>query len=139
MSASYLIDQPRSIVFSRAWGILTDDELRWHAETLQADARFDPGFRQAADFRDVVEMRVTPEGVRSLAHVNPFRRDSRRAIIVPTDLTFGFVRMFEALTQSDPEQFRVFRLMGPAFEWVGLDPAMPWPVEEPNATIGASQ
>ena len=136
MPGSYLIDLERGLVFCRGWGVLTDDELLWHAETLHADPRFDPGFRQVVNFLDVSEARVSAEGIRAIAQINPFRRDSRRAIAVPSDLVFGLARMFEALTNSDQDQFRVFRALGPAFEWVGLDPADSWPAREPDATIG---
>lgn len=139
MPGSYLIDEARRLVFSRGWGVLTDDELHWHAETLAADPRFDPGHSQVVDFRDLSEIQVTAEGIRCLAHMNPFRRDSRRAVIAPDDVSFGLTRMFEILTQSDPDQFRVFRTVGPALEWVGLDATTPWPADEPNAVIGAAR
>ena len=136
MPCSYLIDLQRGLVFSRGWGVFTNEELLWHGRTLRADPRFDPGFRQIVSFLDVTEVRVTAEGVRTLAQINPFRTDSRRAIVVPSDLIFGLTRMFEAHTNSDQEQFRVFRELGPAFEWVGLDPTEQWPAREPDATIG---
>ena len=136
MPCSYLIDLERSLVFSRGWGVFTDDELLWHGKTLRADPRFDPGFRQIVSFLDVTEVRVTAEGVRTLAQINPFHKDSRRAIVVPSDLIFGLTRMFEAHTNSDQEQFRIFRALGPAFEWVGLDSAVTWPAREPDAAVG---
>jgi hypothetical protein len=102
MPGSYLIDLEQGLVFSRGWGVLTDDELHWHAETLAAD----------------------------------LRRDSRRAVIVPSDLIFGLTRMFEAHINADQNQFRVFRALGPAFEWVGVDPAAAWPAREPDAVVG---
>ncbi len=55
MPGSYWIDVSRGIVFSRGWGVLTDEEITAHAETLCAGSRFDPGFRQV------------------VAHQNPFR------------------------------------------------------------------
>jgi len=139
MPSSYLIDVAQKLVFSRGWGVVTDADVLRHAEALRADHRFDPGFRQVYSFLDLSEVRVTPEGVRSVAHMNPFRTDSRRALVVPSDLAFGLARMFEAHTNSDQEQFRVFRSLGPAFEWVGLDPATPWPARQPDATIGGAE
>jgi len=136
VAGSYLIDVAQGLVFSRAWGVLTDGELHWHAETLAADPRFNPGFRQIASFLDVSDMRVSPEGVRTLAQMNPFRRDSRRAVVVPSDVIFGLTRMFEAHINADQDQFRAFRSLGPAFEWVGVDPAAAWPTREPDATVG---
>jgi hypothetical protein len=44
--------------------------------------------------------------------------------------------MFEALSGSDQEQFRIFRAIEPALEWVGLDPATPWPADAPDAVFG---
>lgn len=138
MPASYLIDQHRSLVFSRGWGVFTDEELLWHAETLRADPRFDPGFRQIVNFLDLTDVRVSPEGVRTIAQINPFHTDSRRAVVVPSDLVFGLTRMFEAHSNSRPDQFRVFRTLEPAFEWVGLDRAAVWPAGEPDAVVGVS-
>lgn len=138
MPGSYLIDPAQSLVFSRGWGVLTDEELLWHAQSLRAHPRFDPGFRQIVNFLELGEIRVTPEGVRNLAQFNPFRPDSRRAVAVASDLAFGLTRMFEAHTNSDQEQFRIFRAIGPALEWVGLDPATIWPEREPDAVFGAA-
>ena len=138
MPSSYLIDQAQKIVFSRGWGVVRDAEVLGHAEALRADPRFEPGFRQVYSFLDLTEVRVSPDGVRSVAQVNPFHAGSRRAIVVPSDLAFGLVRMFEAHTNSDQEQFKVFRQLGPAFEWVGLDPTTQWPAREPDATFGGA-
>ena len=136
MPCSYTIDVPGRLVYSRGWGVFTDDELLWHGRTLRADPRFDPGFRQICSFLDLTEVQVTADGVRALAQINPWNTDSRRAIVVSSDLVFGLTRMFEAHTKSDQEQFRVFRALGPAFEWVGLSPETPWPATEPDASIG---
>jgi hypothetical protein len=48
------------------------------------------------------------------------------------------MRMFEAYMDADPAQFGIFRELGPALEWVGLDSATPWPEQEPDATFGES-
>lgn len=132
MPGSYLIDLPRRIVFSRGWGVLTDMEIGAHAETLRADPRFDPGFRQIANFLELTQVRVTAEGVRNVALHNPFRPEARRAFAVPSDETFGLTRMFELYTDSHADQFGIFRALGPAMEWLGLDSMTPWPVQPPD-------
>lgn len=48
MPGSYLIDESRRLVFSRGWGVITDEEMASHAGNLRADPRFDPGFRKIA-------------------------------------------------------------------------------------------
>ena len=135
MPGSYLIDVQRRIVFTRGWGALNDAELIAHAESLSSNGRFDPGFRQIIDFRDLSDIRVTGAGVRAVAQNNPFRRDARRAIVVASDEAFGLTRMFELFTESDPDQFRIFREIGPALEWIGLDRTIAWPTQKPDATF----
>src|SRR5437899_5039300 len=135
MSGSYLIDVPRGIVFSRGWGVLTDAEIFAHAGSLRSNARFDPGFRQIVDFRELSVIRVTGAGVHAVAQNNPFRRDARRALVVVTDEAFGLARMFGLFTEADAEQFRIVREIGPALEWIGLDPSTPWPAQAPDATF----
>jgi hypothetical protein len=85
MPGSYLIDLAHRLVFSRGWGVLTDDDIASHAETLRKDPRFDQGFQQIADFRDLSEIRLTAAGIHGVAQINPFRRDSRRALVVPSE------------------------------------------------------
>jgi hypothetical protein len=135
MPSSYLIDVPRSIVFSRGWGVLTDSELISHANTLRADSRLAPGFQQVVDFRDLTEMRVTSAGVTSIARHNPFPSDARRAIVVASDAVLGMVRMFQISMEADSENFGIFRELGPALQWIGLDAATPWPTQAPDATF----
>ena len=139
MPGSYLIDVENRLVYSRGWGILTDDEVASHAGTLRADPRFNPDFRQIIDFSDLTEIRLTVAGIHGVAQINPFRRDARRAFVVPSDVAYGLARMFEGFTNSDPEQFRVFRSVGPALEWVGLDASAPWPPASPDAVFEAAR
>ena len=136
MPASYLIDQKRGVVFSRGWGVLTDEETFAHAKALRADTRLTPRLRQVADFRDVTTLGVTSEGVRRAAKNNPFGPDARRSFVAPLDETVGMLRMFGIYLNADDSQFRVFRTLDSAMEWVGLDPATPWPAQQPDATFG---
>jgi hypothetical protein len=136
MPASYLIDQARGVVFSRAWGVLTDEDILAHARVLRADARLTPGLRQVADFQDVTKLDVTSEGVRRAATNNPWGPDARRSFVAPLDETLGMIRMFGIYMNADTSQFQIFRTLGPAMEWIGLDPATPWPVQQPDATFG---
>ena len=136
MPGSYLIDVPRGIVFTRGSGVLTDEQIAAHAEALRGDARFDPGFRQIVDFRELTDIRVTGAGVRNVARQNPFRRDARRAFVVNSEEAFGLTRMFASYTDSSGDRFAIFRALEPALEWIGLEPTTPWPAQPPDATFG---
>ena len=136
MPGSYRIDVPRGLVFSRGWGVLTDEFILAHAAALRADERFDPGFRQLVDLREVVGLQVAAEVVRDVGRNNPFRSDARRAFVVSSDEVFGMTRMFGHYANADTEQFGVFRALGPAMEWLGEDSDAKWPAEPPDATFG---
>lgn len=136
MPSSYLIDVERGIVFSRGWGVLTDQDIFDHAATLAADPRFDPGFRQIANFGDVTDFQVTSKAVREVAGRNPYHRDARRAFVVASDEGYGLCRMFWSYIEASAEDFTIVRTMAPALEWIGLDPHMPWPAEVPDKIFG---
>jgi len=136
MPISFLLDAPRGIVFSRGWGVLTDAEILAHARALKGDPRFDPAWRQIVDFRELTDIRVTSRGVNLTAEINPFHRDARRAFAVSTDEAFGLLRMFSLYTDSSPDQFRIYRDLGSAMAWIGLDAAEAWPSAPPDYVTG---
>ena len=120
MPCGYTIDLARSLVLSRAWGVLSDAELFAHARALKLDTRFSPTSQQLVDFGGVTSLYVTVDGVRTMVGLNPWGRGSRRAAVAPSDLAFGLARMYEALTQLEHGEFQVFRTMNEAMEWLGL-------------------
>lgn len=136
MPGSYLIDQRRGIVFSRAWGSLTDAEVYTHADTLRTDDRFDPTFKQLFDFLRVSELRISAAAVAYVARNNPFAPHARRAFVVANDEAFGLARMFELNMNLDGAHFRIFRELGPAFEWIALPSETDWPSAEPDKLFG---
>jgi hypothetical protein len=138
MPGSYLIDVDSGVVYSRGWGVLTDDEVAAHSETLSADPRFNPAFRQIVDFRDLTDIRLSGAGVRERARHNPFRRDARRVFVVASDEAFGLVRMFGMFTDSNAETFTIVRTLEAGFEAIGLPPTTPWPDRAPDRFFGAA-
>ncbi|HXF59791.1 MAG TPA: hypothetical protein VN539_08195 [Candidatus Saccharimonadales bacterium] len=135
MPGSYWIEAERRLVFTRGWGVLTDDELLAHARTLRADSRFVRSYGQIVDFRELSKVEVTSDGIILLARQNPFPPEARRAVVVSTDLVFGMTRMFQGHMEATSEQFGIFREIEPAYEWVGLDRATPWPDRPPDASF----
>ena len=136
MPGSYFVDVANRLVYTRAWGVLSFDIITAHAATLKADPRFDPGFRQIVDFRDVTEIALTSTEVREFAALTPFRRDAKRAFVVASDEAYGMVRMFGTYREADPAHLGIFRAIEPAMEWVGLVPNAPWPPQAPDKTFG---
>ncbi len=128
MPGSYAILPAHRLVYSRAWGVLSTGVLLEHARTLAADGRFGASFAQVADLRDVVDVILTPDGVRRHAEANPFGAGARRAVVASSDLVYGMARMYEMLRRRDLDTFQVFRDLRSAVEWIGLDVPVDWDV-----------
>ena len=120
MPESYEIDQVRGLVISRAWESITDRELRSHYYRLEADRRFDPGYRQLIDVRDVRQFSLTSAVMLGTALAHVFRSGVPRAIVVANDEQFGLARMFAAYSEADGQCVQIFREPEAAKEWLGL-------------------
>ena len=122
MPASYRIDTELGIVFSFGTGTVTDEDLLNHQESVGRDPLFHPGMSQLLDGRGVTDVKVTPQGVRSLISVNLYGKGSKRALVAPNDIIFGMARMYELSRIDAEDEFRVFRSIDQAREWLGLPP-----------------
>lgn len=131
MPATYRLDLVNRVVWSRAWGVVRNEELAAHSRKLVTDPRFAPDFRQLQDLLDVEEALLTPSGLREVARLNPFGPGARRAVVAPMAVLFGLARMHEQFREGAGDELRVFRSMGPALEWLGLprgwEPPAPGP------------
>lgn len=124
MPADFRIDTTTGVVFSNAWGELTDADLRDHQTRLKSEAGFTPSLNQLFDFRDVTSVEVTSLGIRTLADRNPFGDQSKRAFVVNDGnlAMFGMLRMFQILTDEYPDELRVqYDHIEAARQWLGLD------------------
>lgn len=123
MPADYEIDLDRGVVFSRASGVLTDQDLLDHHDRLSGDPDFDPSMHHFFDLEEVEEVDVSPRGIRALAQRSPFGPDSRRALVVDPDrpALFGMLRMYEAWCEQHPDDMRVqYDHTGEARRWLGI-------------------
>jgi hypothetical protein len=119
MPAFYKIDKKRKLVMSTYSGVLTMADALGHQEKLHKDPDFEPSFSQLFDVMHVTDVQLTAEDVRTLARASVFSPDSRRAILVDSDLKFGLARMFEVLRETMGERgICVFRKLDDALEWI---------------------
>ena len=118
MPATYRIDEAAQIVYSRAWGVLTDADLRDNRAALIRDPAFAPTLRQLYDFSGVTSVGVTSAMVRMLAQTSPFPPGARRAFFVPSDATYGLARMYAIVGDRADEAFRIFRDLQQATVWL---------------------
>jgi ATP phosphoribosyltransferase regulatory subunit HisZ len=119
MPAFYKIDMERRLVMSTATGVLTLADALAHQEELSKDPEFDPSFSQLMDATQITEVALEGEDVRKLAQRTIFSPESRRAILVKSDLAYGLGRMFEILRETRGEHgIRIFRNPDEALDWV---------------------
>lgn len=126
MPVTFVLDHDRRIVRSRAWGVVTFDELNTHvgrmAELFESRT-LDDTWSQVADFSDTEDLVISSEGVRRLGDRNPWPAGARRAFVAPRDLVYGFSRMYEMVRKERGDDLVVFRSMEAALEWIGEDRA----------------
>ncbi|MGC1413871.1 MAG: hypothetical protein WA817_01200 [Candidatus Acidiferrum sp.] len=119
MPVFYKIDRERRLVMSSGTGTFNKEDALSHQNRLLADPDFDPNYSQLLDFTHVAKIDLTAADVKLLAVRNIFSPESRRAILVPNDLAFGFGRMYEILREAAGERgIRIFRSLEEALEWV---------------------
>jgi hypothetical protein len=122
MPADYTIDKSQRMVFSKAYGILTDQDIISHQEMLRDDPDFDPGFSQIVDCTKVTKADdLSTDVIYELARRSLFGAESQRAFVAPKKLLYGLFRMFQILTNDYPDELDVFRDMTEARKYLKLD------------------
>lgn len=117
------IIKSRSLVSTRVEGVLTIKELLEKQEALLNHPDFDPMFDHLFDMSGITsveDLRVSE--LQSLASVRIFSSSSRRAIVAPGDLEYGFSRMYEAFSNSTDSNYSVFRNREDALKWLEVKP-----------------
>jgi hypothetical protein len=119
MPVSYKIDKQHKLVMSTAFGVVTMADALAHQAQLLADVDFDPSFSQLMDLTHVTKLEAGPGDIRRLAMETIFSADSRRAILVSSNLVYGLARMFEIFRETVGEKgIHVFRNLDEALDWV---------------------
>lgn len=120
MPAEYRVDEALGCVFSRGFGVLTEEDLFEHDRHLAADPAFKADMKQRWDFLELVEVQISGAAVQRFAKANPFSPESRRAGIVASPLVYGLIRMFEAYARLPVERIQIFPDARGADEWLGI-------------------
>jgi hypothetical protein len=119
MPATYEIDKQRRLVITTCLDPFTLADGLAHQEKLLKDPDFDPSHSQLMDITRVNFSGFAANDIRRLAERNIFSPQSRRAIVVSSNLVYGFGRMFEMLRDSAGEHgIRIFRNLDEAVDWL---------------------
>lgn len=109
----------RRLVITRAEGFLALKDLEEKQKALLHYPDFDPLFDHLFDMSGVTSVEdIRTSELERLASVRIFSISSRRAIVAPGDLVYGFSRMYEVFSKSTEENYAVFRNNEDALEWL---------------------
>jgi hypothetical protein len=126
MSVEYTYDEEHNILYTRFFGLVIDKDLKDQAETVAADPRIKPGVRELVDLAGVEEIQGSSSSLETNIRIDCAHREKlagmRTAIVASIDLMYGFARMYQTLAelQGSPLTVEVFRTVGEAREWLGL-------------------
>jgi len=119
MPATYEIDKKRRLVITMGLGRVTLAEAMANQERLSKEPDFDPSYSQLMDVTRADLASLTANDIRTIAERNVFSPESRRAIVVSSNLGYGFGRMFETLREIAGEKgVRIFRDLDEAVDWL---------------------
>ena len=122
MAITYQIDKAKNVLFAKASGELTAEEVQKFRRAAVGDSDFDPHLDTVFDFLDITGLQLSGDEVRELTHSAIFHERSRRALVVPSKVMYGVSRMYSLYIRADSDVMKVFYEMGDARRWLGLDP-----------------
>jgi hypothetical protein len=125
MPTSYRIDPLQALVRARAWGVLTNAELRDHYHELVADPLFRPAYSQLTDLAEVTQFVLQARVIAEVASWPITIAGTRRAMVAASEVGFGLSRMFSIRAEYVGQNVVVFRTEAEAMDWLNApnDPA----------------
>ena len=127
MSVEYTYDEENNIMYTRFFGVVVEKDLGDQAEAVAADPRIKPELRELVDLSGIEDIqgdqKALETNIRIDIHHSEKLAGMRTAIVAPTDLLYGFSRMYQSLVEvrNAPSTVEVFRAEKEAREWLGLE------------------
>jgi hypothetical protein len=122
MPVRSVIHKEHRLVVTIEEGRVTFDDMCSNGERLLNDPDFDPEFSQLSDATLATDTDLSPNNLGMLFSHRVFSATARRAVIAPTDFTYGMARMlqtFVELSKNGP-LVEVFRDRASALNWLGV-------------------
>lgn len=125
MPYRFVVDRAQRLVYKEVWGEYDD------AQSKSALAEFDAiedhrDLDELHDLRRVTCFGLSTDWMKDVAWTNVARRSieslptKRVAYVVDADVGFGMGRLYQAITETSSESFRVMRTLEEAEAWLGV-------------------
>ena len=120
MPVASALDPDARLVRTRAWGIISEEELTSHATSIRelfASGTLDVDWAQVSDFCEGASLELlSSDAIRRLAKHNPWPVGALRVFVAPSDVIFGLARMYQLW--ADLERMHVVWSMAEARAWM---------------------
>ncbi|MCZ7645328.1 MAG: hypothetical protein M5U26_08590 [Planctomycetota bacterium] len=124
MPFTYTLHPTTRLVVTVAAGQVTDADLLALFHAQSSDTRIPTRRREYVSLEKVTEPKVTSAGIGMLVdrdREQVARHESYRlAVVAPSDVAYGFSRMYQMLMEEALPECAVFRNHAEASEWLGL-------------------
>ena len=120
MPVTYEIDTGHRLVLTYVTGTVTVGEMFTYQDTLRGDPAFAPDYANLMDFSGATPFGATGDEIRELSMRSPYGPGARRAMVVDTNLHFGFARMVQVFAESRGVTIEVFRERAEALAWLDI-------------------
>lgn len=128
MSVESKYDDESNFLYSRFYGVLTDEDLRSHAQAVVDDPRIKSGVKEIVDLRGVDSVEASTDSIGVVINIDKENREKlagqQLAIVAPRELLYGLSKIFEVLYElsQGPANVKVFRDIGEARKWLEVKP-----------------
>ena len=117
MTTTYSVDPAARVVFTSISVPLTLGDLIALSDALRKDPSFDPTFDELLKVSPGSAVNFRYGDVQEATRIDPFSKQSRRAIVVQTEVDYGVARMYEMVHGG---HIQVFRSLEEARAFLGL-------------------
>ena len=122
MPVRSVIYKEQRLVVTIEEGRVTFDDMLANQNRLVNDPDFDPEFNQLSDATLATDTDLSEHNVKMLYNRRVFSSTARRAVVAPTEFTFGMARMLQTYIElsAAPLMVEVFRDRISALKWLGV-------------------
>lgn len=124
MKFAYCIDPTQNLIHLRCIGRITLAELMAHVNSVNTDPQFRKGMNTLADFSQAFldwRFEEAQQFCDYVTTIQEARGKCKWAVVAPTDVNFGVIRMFATLSDELSIETSVFRTLEEVLDWLGQE------------------
>ncbi|WNO10566.1 hypothetical protein [Teredinibacter sp. KSP-S5-2] len=121
MAIQYTIIDELELVVTKAGGVFTDEELVGHFTRIVDDPKFNAEYFRLTDLRQVLEFRITKEGIQEAARRVPFDSHSMTALVASDSFDKQLATLWGVMATHSNAYFFITHQFIEALIWLGLE------------------